>query len=129
MVTGFQTCALPISLTAAAAFVGLSGITAWHFWADLALLGLGWNFGYIGASAMVVATHRQSERNKVQAFNDFLVFGLTALGSLASGQILLRFGWGMVNLVTFPPIAVSLGALAFVAWIGRAAPRRGVPDA
>ena len=108
-----------LALTAAAALVGMSGITALHYQACLALIGLGWNFGFIGASAMVVATHRPQERNKVQAFNDFLVFGMTALGSFASGQVLTRYGWTMVNLVTFPPIAFSLAALLLAAALAR----------
>ena len=106
-------------ITAAAALTGLSGITAWHFWICLALLGVGWNFGFIGASAMVVSAHLPSERNKVQAFNDFLVFGVTAMGSFASGQVLTRYGWNMVNLVTFPPIAISLATLLAVAALSR----------
>ena len=100
-----------LALTAAAALTGMAGITVWHFWICLALLGLGWNFGFIGASAMVVSTHLPSERNKVQALNDFLVFSMTALGSFASGQVLTRYGWSVVNQVTFPPIALSLAAL------------------
>src|ERR1700744_414298 len=59
-------------LEAGAAAVGLSGITAPHFWATLIILGVGWNFGFVGASALVLETHRPQERNKVQAFNDFL---------------------------------------------------------
>jgi len=102
-----------LALTAAAAAVDLSGLTVWHFWIGLVLLGAGWNFGFIGASAMVVQTHRPEERNRVQAFNDFLVFGFTAAGSFSSGQILANYGWNAVNLVTFPPLLVSLGALVF----------------
>ncbi len=108
-----------LALTAVAALVGMSGITALHYQASLALVGLGWNFGFIGASAMVVATHSAAERNKVQAFNDFLVFGMTALGSFASGQVLVRFGWTMVNLVTFPPIALSLVTLVVAVALAR----------
>ena len=113
-----------LTLTTAAALVGLSGITAWHFWICLILLGFGWNLGYIGASAMVLATHRPSERNKAQACNDFLIFGFTALGSLASGQILVRHGWDMINIVTFPVIAISSGVLIFTIAATRAAARR-----
>ena len=73
-------------LEAVAATIGLSGITALHFWATLIVLGLGWNFGFVGASALVLETHRPQERNKVQAFNDFLIFGTMALGSFSSGN-------------------------------------------
>ena len=61
-----------------------------HFWATLIVLGVGWNFSFIGASALVLETHRPQERNKVQAFNDFLVFGMMAIGSFSSGQLLAQ---------------------------------------
>jgi predicted MFS family arabinose efflux permease len=64
---------------------------------------------------MVLETHRPNERNKVQAFNDFLVFGMMAIGSFASGQLLAHFGWDAVNLVVFPPVALGLIVLALVA--------------
>ena len=98
-------------LTCAAAIVDLSGLTVWHFWTGLVLLGLGWNFGFVGASAMVVETHRPEERNKVQSFNDFVIFGTMALGSFSSGKLLTSFGWDAVNWVAFPPIAIALIAL------------------
>ena len=56
-------------LEAVAAGIGLSGLTAMHFWATLIVLGVGWNFSFIGASALVLETHRPQERNKLQAFN------------------------------------------------------------
>ena len=98
-------------LTSAAAVVDLSGQTVWHFWTGLVLLGLGWNFGFVGASAMVVETHRPEERNKVQSFNDFVIFGTMALGSFSSGKLLTSFGWDAVNWVAFPPISIALAAL------------------
>lgn len=104
--------AVGLLLLAAAAAVGLMGVTVWHFWIALILLGVGWNFGFIGASAMVLRTHRPEERNKVQSFNDFLIFGSMAVGSLSSGQLLANHGWSMVNWVTFPPILLALAMLA-----------------
>lgn len=101
-----------LMLEAAAAVIGLAGITAMHFWIALIVLGLGWNFGFVGASALVLETHRPSEKNKVQAFNDFLVFGTMAIGSFSSGQLLASYGWNAVNLVVFPPIAIGFVALA-----------------
>ncbi len=108
-------------LEATAASIGLAGITTHHFWAGLVVLGLGWNLSFIGASALVLETHRPQERNKVQAFNDFLVFGTMAVGSFVSGQLLADFGWSMVNLVVYPPIALGLAALAVVALTRRRA--------
>src|SRR5262249_15017055 len=64
-----------LGLIISSALVSLAGITLWNFWAALVLLGVGWNFAFIGATAMVTQCHRPNERNRVQAFNDFLVFG------------------------------------------------------
>ena len=94
-------------LTAAAAVVGLMGITVAHFWIAMILLGVGWNFGFVGASTMVAQSCEPSERNKAQAFNDFTIFGIMALGSFSSGQILMRVGWDTVNDVVFPPVVVA----------------------
>jgi MFS family permease len=108
-----------LALEALAAAIGMSGITTMHFWSGLVILGIGWNFGFIGASALVLETHRPQERNKVQAFNDFLVFGLMAVGSFSSGQLLANFGWSTVNAVVFPPIFLGLIVLALAGFAKR----------
>jgi MFS family permease len=107
--------AVGLALEAAAATIGLSGVTAMHFWVVLVVLGVGWNFGFIAASALVLETHRPQERNKVQALNDFLVFGVMALGSFSSGQLLANYGWSAVNLVVFPPVLLGLVVLGLAA--------------
>src|ERR1700722_16966919 len=104
--------ALGLALEAVGAIIGLSGITAVHFWSTLIMLGIGWNFAFVGASALVLETHRPQERNKVQAFNDFLVFGMMAVGSFSSGQLLANYGWSAVNMVVFPPVLLGLAVLA-----------------
>jgi MFS family permease len=106
-------------LEATAATIGLSGITAMHFWATLVMLGVGWNFGFVGASALVLETHRPQERNKVQAFNDFLVFGMMAIGSFSSGQLLANYGWSAVNLVVYPPVMLGLAVLMLASFARR----------
>jgi MFS family permease len=78
----------------------------------LILLGLGWNFGFVGASALVLECHRPEERNKVQAFNDFLVFGTMVLGSFSSGGVLANYGWDMVCWIAVPPLVIAMMALA-----------------
>lgn len=88
---------LGLSLIAASAIAGLTGISVAHFWLALILLGLGWNFAFIGATAMVTQCHRPEERTRVQSVNDFLVFGAMAFGSFFSGQLLAKFGWAMIN--------------------------------
>ena len=89
------------------AVVGLSGITVAHFWTALVLLGVGWNLSFVGATTMVCECHRPEERNKVQAFNDFLIFGSMAIGSFLSGSMLAHYGWYLVNIVMFPVVAVA----------------------
>src|ERR1700680_5156132 len=106
-------------LEAAAATIGLSGITALHFWMTLIVLGVGWNLGFVGASALVLETHRPQERNKVQAFNDFLVFGMMAIGSFSSGQLLANYGWSAVNLVVYPPVLLGLMVLTLASFARR----------
>ena len=108
--------AVGLAIIAAAAGLDLAGITLAHFTIGMVLLGMGWNFGFVGASALVLEAHRPSERAKVQAFNDFLVFGTMAVGSFSSGQLLAVYGWGSVNWVVFPPVVAALGVLA---WAGR----------
>jgi MFS family permease len=115
-------------LEAVGASVGLSGITALHFWATLIVLGVGWNLGFVGASALVLETHRPEERNKVQAFNDFLVFGMMAVGSFSSGQLLANFGWSAVNWVVFPPVLLGLAVLAVASIAKRRAASPPVPE-
>ena len=95
-------------LEAAAAMIGLSGNSAPHFWTALVILGLGWNLGFIGASALVLDTHAPEERNKVQALNDLLIFGTMAAGSFSSGHLLSVYGWTAVNMVVFPPVLLGL---------------------
>src|SRR6476646_5876035 len=118
--------ALGLILEAAAAGIGLSGITAMHFWATLFVLGVGWNFGFVGASALVLETHRPQERNQVQAFNDFLVFGMMAVGSFSSGQLLANYGWSAVNMVVFPPVLLGLAVLLLAFFAKRRAKLRTV---
>jgi MFS family permease len=113
--------ALGLLLEATAATIGLSGITAMHFWATLIVLGVGWNLSFVGASALVLETHRPAERNKVQAFNDFLVFGMMAVGSFSSGQLLANYGWSAVNMVVFPPVGLGLAVLAAASFARRRA--------
>jgi predicted MFS family arabinose efflux permease len=105
--------ALGLALIFLSAVIGLLGISIWHFWVAIAMIGVGWNFAFIGATTMVTHCYRLNERNKVQAFNDFLIFGSMAIGSFSSGQLLANFGWGAVNQVVFP---VVLTAAALLLW-------------
>lgn len=104
-----------LALTAASAVVGLTGVDVAHFWLTLILLGLGWNFGFVGASALVLECHRPEEKARVQSLNDFVVFGTMAFGSFLSGALLASYGWSTVLLLSFAPLAFAAIALAFTA--------------
>jgi predicted MFS family arabinose efflux permease len=117
-----RTIATGLALIVVSAMISLSGITIWHFWIALVFLGVGWNFGFVGATTMVVQCHRPSECNKVQAFNDFLVFGSMAVGSFSSGKLLDEYGWAAVNKVVFPVIIVASALLLWGALRLRARP-------
>lgn len=99
---------LLIGLSAA---VGLTGVGVGHFWVTLILLGVGWNFGFVGASALVLECHRPEEKTRVQSLNDFIVFSLMAVGSFASGGLLAAYDWNTVLLVSFVPLALAIVAL------------------
>jgi MFS family permease len=101
-------------LLAGCAAVAIAGITLPHFWVALALLGLGWNLGFIGATALLATAHRPEERARVQGMNDFLVFGLVTVGSFSSGALMAGLGWEAVNLSMLPPLALAAAALAWL---------------
>ncbi|QIA24023.1 MFS transporter [Mesorhizobium sp. AA22] len=93
------------------AVVALSGLALWQFWTALILLGLGWNFGFIGATAMVADSYRPSEKGKVQGFHDFVLFGSVAFASLMSGAVYNAWGWEMLNWIIFPVTVLCFMAL------------------
>jgi len=101
-------------LIALAAITGMSGITVDHFWIALLLLGVGWNFGFLGASALVLTCHMPEEGARVQSINDFVVFGAMVFGSLASGGLLTIFGWSMVSGLILPPVMLAMAALLWL---------------
>ncbi|PZO81458.1 MAG: MFS transporter [Mesorhizobium amorphae] len=107
--------AVGLALLIACAFVALSGIALWQFWTSLVLLGLGWNFGFIGSTAIVASTYRPSEKSRAQGFHDFVLFGSVATASLLSGLVLNAYGWDMLNWAVLPVCALCLAALAWLA--------------
>ncbi|MDI1345122.1 MAG: MFS transporter [Pseudolabrys sp.] len=107
--------ALGLVLIALAAAVGVAGISVAHFWTDLVLLGLGWNLAFIGATTMVTQCHRPEERNKVQSFNDFLIFGSMAVSSFSSGQMLAYLSMPAINEEVFPTVLVAGALLLWLA--------------
>ncbi|WP_419904182.1 MFS transporter [Kiloniella sp.] len=97
-----------VVLIAIAATINLSGIEVVQFWAGLVTLGLGWNFLYVGGSAMLTESYRPEEKAKVQAFNELLVFGVVATTAFGSGFVFDKFGWAAVNSLAFIPVCIFL---------------------
>jgi Major Facilitator Superfamily. len=100
--------AVGLLIIGVSALVALSGLDVGHFWISLTLLGIGWNFGFLGATAMVTDCHTPEERSKVQGTNDFIVFGVVALASFSSGALLNSSGWTMLNWFVLPALAFIL---------------------
>ena len=106
---------LGLVLIAASGALALAGLGLTNFWGALVLLGLGWNFGFIGATALLTECYRPSERAKVQALNDFLVFGTVAVASFGSGQLLHSVGWAGINTGMLPMVGAVLALLLWQA--------------
>ena len=90
------------------AIVAHMGIALWNFWAALILLGVGWNFGFIGATSIVSSSYRPHEADKVQGFHDIALFGTVALSSFASGQVFIVWGWSVMSFVIWPVAGLCL---------------------
>ncbi|MDD9878902.1 MAG: MFS transporter [Magnetovibrio sp.] len=96
----------------AAMAINLSGIEFYNFWTSLVLLGVGWNFMFIGGTTLVTEAYRPEEQSRVQAFNDFLVFGCVSIAAFGSGVLQAEFGWAAVNMTLAVPVfAVFLASV------------------
>lgn len=104
----YPVIAFGLLLLAVCGVIGLSGISVAHFNAALIMLGVGWNFAFVGASAVVAEGQKPSERNLVQGFTDLVIFSVTALASLTSGKLLAGFGWASLNIALFPFVLAAL---------------------
>lgn len=106
--------------------LALSGVTLMHFWWALFLLGVGWNFLYIGGTSLLTETYAPAERAKVQGSNDFAVFGVQALSSVSAGALVLGGGWHTLNLYAIPVVlAIGLAIAALMLHRRRGAGARG----
>ncbi|WP_282077195.1 MFS transporter [Epibacterium ulvae] len=107
-------------ILAGAGLVALQGVEIENFYLALILLGLGWNFGFIGATAMLAEAHDASERGRMQGLNDFLVFGGVTMASVASGGLMNCSGgspvegWSAVNMAMAPFLALAGGTLIWM---------------
>lgn len=110
-----------LAILACAGVVALSGVDLPNFYAALVLLGLGWNFGFIGATTMLAGAHRPEERGVVQGMNDMVVFGMVTVASLASGGLMncsggtAIEGWSAVNIAMIPFLVLAGGSLIWLA--------------
>jgi len=115
-----------LAILAAAGAVAISGVDLAQFYIALILLGIGWNFGFIGATSMLTESHSPEERGRVQGMNDMIVFGGVFLASLSSGTLMncaggtAETGWQMVNLAMLPFLVLAGGALIWLAMRPRA---------
>lgn len=106
----------------------LAGTALLNFWAALFLLGVGWNFMYVGGSALLTECHTPAERAKTQAANDFMVFATMAVSSLSSGLLLNASGWHAVNYGSIPFLALATMATLWLMWQRRTAKVPSRPD-
>jgi len=109
-----------LAILGAAGAVALTGVELEQFYLTLILLGLGWNFGFIGATAMLTSAHAPEERGRIQGINDFVVFGGVTFASLSSGGLMncsgtsVIAGWQAVNIAMLPFLVLAGGALIWL---------------
>ena len=103
-----------------AVFTAYQGINIWNFYLSLVLIGIGWNFGFIGSTSLLTKNHYPAERGKVQGTNDFFVFGFVALSSITSGWLMncsansSLLGWKIVNLTASPLVIFALISISLL---------------
>lgn len=117
--------AIGLVILGGAGIVALAGVALPNFFGALILLGIGWNFGFIGATAMLTAAHTPAERGRMQGLNDLIVFGGVTLASISSGGLMncaggsVVGGWQAVNVAMLPFLALAGGALIWLALRGQ----------
>lgn len=99
--------------------VNVSGLELYQFWWGLVLLGVGWNFLFIGGTSLLAECHTGAEKAKVQGLNDFLVFTSVAAASFSAGAIFHNFGWVVLNLGVLPPVALTMAMVLWLLWKSR----------
>ena len=113
--------AIGLVILALAGVVAMAGVQLENFFAALILLGIGWNFGFIGATSMLTASHSPEERGRMQGLNDLIVFGGVTVASFSSGGLMncsggsVQAGWSAVNMAMLPFLVLAGGALIWLA--------------
>ena len=95
--------------------INLSGTSVSHYWAALTLLGVSWNFLFIGGTTLLTETYEPEERSKTQAMNDFIIFTTVTISSLTAGTLQYNFGWQVINIGVIPILTFIL---ASILWLG-----------
>ncbi len=95
----------------ASAVIGLQGQSITHYWFALVLLGIGWNFLYVGGTTMLTLTYSMAERFQAQAVNEFCVFGTSAIASLLAGTVIYFYGWYTLVLIPLPLLVLIVVGL------------------
>ena len=116
---------LPVMLAGAALYfvaigIALSGIAVAQFWWSLVIIGVGWNFLYIGGTTLLTETYRYEERARAQGLNEQAIFTMMAISSFSSGMTVTAAGWERVNLFALPLVAAVAIAIVWYAFRQRA---------
>jgi MFS family permease len=106
-----------VAVIAGAVFVALNGVTLAHFVVALALLGIGWNFMYVGGTTLLTESYRPAEKAKTQGANDFIVFSIMGVSSFSSGALVSSAGWERMNAGALPVLVVVALGVGWLAWL------------
>lgn len=98
-------------LMVACIFINLHGVSEWHFWSALLLLGIGWNFMFISATQLVTSCYTADEKAKSQAANEFLVFSMVTVSALSSGWMEAELGWQTMNWMMLPLVCWAIAVI------------------
>jgi MFS family permease len=115
-----------VVLMAACVGVDLLGVEVVHFAAGLLLLGVGWNFMFIGATALLTSCYTEAEKAKVQGLNDFLIFTTVAVSASSAGALHHLLGWQAMNLLAVPGLLLVAAVILFRAGLGTLARREAL---
>ena len=114
-----------VALNIACVAIALAGVGVPHFWLALVLLGIGWNFMFVGATTLLTESHGPVERAKVQGVNDVAIFVTMIITSLASGALFTLQGWHAMNRWAVPVMALAGAAVLWLMWLRRNPARSG----
>jgi len=108
-----------VAVVVGAVAVALNGVTIAHFLIALMLLGVGWNFMYVGGTTLLTESYRPAEKAKTQGANDFIVFSVMGLSSFSSGALVSAAGWETMNAGVLPILVIVASAVIWLAWLRR----------